>query len=326
MPLIVLLSACPAECSEENPVDPENQPIGPLNPCSNNTPAITVNLVPDSLFERATLQATATANYPAGGCSATRTWSSTNTAAATIDANGLITGVVSGSTSITATENGGTGSKQLRVVPRPVASARILPSPLSVVVGQQVVLAAEFFTNDNVLVPGLNPTWSSSNASVATVSTNGVTMGRAVATGVVAGTSTIFAQVGPIAGSATLTVTNPLPGVEDIQVLVNCTSTGPVCAPPFSHTFTATSQASVLFQASPTHCGVITLQIKLDNVVKHTSGNLAAGASTAVVNLGPFSASGSHTLELIATGVPGGCIPASGQLNAWAGTLSLTRN
>ncbi|MFL6302933.1 MAG: Ig-like domain-containing protein, partial [Candidatus Sulfotelmatobacter sp.] len=85
-----------------------------------NVSAVTISVTPDSpaFAARATQQFTATqknANGTTTNVTATATWSSANTAVATIDASGLATGVASGLTSITASLNGLSGTTSITV-------------------------------------------------------------------------------------------------------------------------------------------------------------------------------------------------------------------
>jgi uncharacterized protein YjdB len=137
------------------------------------------------------------------------TFSSSNTAVATIDANtGVATGVAPGTTSITATSEGKTSdAATLTVDPVPVGSVTISPTSESVVEGSTTP-AFTAVTKDgsgNVLT-GRTVTFSSSNTAVATIDpTSGV------ATGVSPGTSSITASSeGKTSNAATLTV-DPAP-------------------------------------------------------------------------------------------------------------------
>src|SRR5205807_2130476 len=70
------------------------------------------------------------------------TWSSNNTAVATVNGSGLVRGVTAGSATITATSEGQSGTSAVTVTPVPVASVTVTPSPASVTVGLTVQLTA----------------------------------------------------------------------------------------------------------------------------------------------------------------------------------------
>src|SRR5207249_6540966 len=60
------------------------------------------------------------------------TWSSDNTAAATVNGSGLVSGVAAGSATITATCEGQTATSDITVTSAPVASVTVSPASISV--------------------------------------------------------------------------------------------------------------------------------------------------------------------------------------------------
>ncbi len=110
-------------------------------------------------------------------------WTSSDSAVATVDANGKVTGVAAGGATITASS--GTASATCAVtVTAPVQTVAVSLDKTSgeVEVGKTVTLVATVTGNENTTV-----TWTSSDTAVATVDANGVV------TGVKAGTVTITA-------------------------------------------------------------------------------------------------------------------------------------
>src|SRR5205807_2025040 len=93
-----------------------------------------------------TVQLTATPKDASGNPLTGRavTWSSSNTAVASVDGNGLVTGGTSGSATITATSEGQSGTSSITVsnVPVPVSSVTVSPASASVSAGQTVQLTA----------------------------------------------------------------------------------------------------------------------------------------------------------------------------------------
>ena len=86
--------------------------------------SITVNPTNSTLITGGSQQFTATGTYSNGGpqdITGQVTWTSTNTAAATVNATGLVTGVSPGTTAITATMNSVTGSTLLTVQTAPLS-------------------------------------------------------------------------------------------------------------------------------------------------------------------------------------------------------------
>lgn len=102
---------------------------------------------------------------------------------------------------------------------------------------------------------------------------------------------------------------------------VNCNPVAPVCNPPFVHNFTgAANNVQIVYSAPSNHCGAIKIEVTLDGTLKLTSNAVDPNGNTGNLDLGAVAA-GNHALSLRAVGVPGGCIPASGNVTAWQGTL-----
>ncbi len=170
-------------------------------------PVATVTLTPASatVNEGQTLQLTATLKDANGNTLTGRsiTWSSSNSSAATVSASGLVTGVVAGSATITATSEGQSGTSAITVVHMPVASVTLTPALATVSAGSSLQLTATpKDANGNPLV-GRTVTWQSSNTSAATVNSSGLV------TGVAAGSATITATSEGQSGTAAITVTPP---------------------------------------------------------------------------------------------------------------------
>src|SRR2546426_3126 len=124
-------------------------------------------------------------------------WTSSNGAAATVSAGGLVTAVATGSATISATSEGQSGGASITVSNAPGAAA-------SVQVGQTVPLTATPKDANGNPLSGRTINWSSSNTAVATVNASGLV------TAVVAGAATITATSEGQSGTASITVT-PVP-------------------------------------------------------------------------------------------------------------------
>jgi uncharacterized protein YjdB len=134
-------------------------------------------------------------------------WSSSDNSIATVSASGVVTGVATGVATITATSEGQSGTAAVTVTPSgpgPVVSITVSPATAAVVIGGSVTLVATARDANGTVVPGTPMTWSSSDGSIATVSSGGTV------TGVSLGTATITASSGAVSGSATITV-QPVP-------------------------------------------------------------------------------------------------------------------
>jgi uncharacterized protein YjdB len=172
--------------------------------------SVSVALAAGSLNPGQTTQATATARDASNNVLAGRTiaWTSSNTAVATVTTSGVVTAIAVGSASITASSEGQSGSAVLTVTsapPVPVASVSVTLANSSRNPGQTTQATATTRDANNNVLTGRSISWSSSNASVATVSGSGLV--TAVAVGTAQITATSEGQV----GSATLTVAAPPP-------------------------------------------------------------------------------------------------------------------
>src|SRR5438094_7059559 len=151
-------------------------------------PAVaSVDVTPPSASVQAgqTVQLTATPK-DAGGAplsGRTVTWSSSNTAVATVSNSGLVSGVTPGTATITATSEGKSGTSAITVTPVPVASVEVTPATASVQPGQTVQLTATLKDANGNTLSGRAVTWSSSKTSVATVSGPGLVSGATIGTG-----------------------------------------------------------------------------------------------------------------------------------------------
>jgi len=118
---------------------------------------------------------------------AAATWTSSSTTVATINASGLATGQNPGTTTITATLSGKSGTATLTVTSATLASVNVTPDTPSLPAGgnQQFTLTGSYSDGTSADVSG-QATWTSSNPSVATVSTTGLV------TAVAAGTTRSF--------------------------------------------------------------------------------------------------------------------------------------
>ena len=130
-------------------------------------------------------------------------WSSTNSASVTVSNTGLITGIAPGSSSITATIEGKIATASVNVAKAAVSSIGLKPN-LSVVridENQQVIATVKSTSGGELLGVRLN--WSSSDSSIATVSTTGVVTGKSV------GTATIIVSFGGVTAQAKIEVIDP---------------------------------------------------------------------------------------------------------------------
>jgi len=130
------------------------------------------------------------------------TWGSSNSAVATVNGSGLVTGVAPGSATITATSEGksGTAAVTVTVMSVPVATVGVTPASANMTVGQTAQLTATPRDASGNALTGRVVTWGSSNSAVATVN------GSGLVTGVAAGSATITATSEGKSGASSVTV------------------------------------------------------------------------------------------------------------------------
>ncbi len=172
------------------------------------TPAESVTLSPTtaSLKVGETVSLTATV-LPANATDKTVTWTSSNSAVATVDANGKVTAVALGDATITAKCGSVSATCSVTVVATPAESVTLNQTSASLKVGESVSLTATVLPAD---ATDKTITWSSSNTAVATVDANGKV------TAVALGNATITAQCGEVSASCEVTVLPIL--VEEITL------------------------------------------------------------------------------------------------------------
>ena len=127
-------------------------------------------------------------------------WNSSNAAVGTVSDAGLFSAVAVGSTTITATSEGASNTATMAVLPVPVASVSLTPTAGTLLVGQSLQLAASPRDSIGGTLSGRDVTWSSSEASRATVSGTGLVTALSV------GPVTISASSEGRTGTATLSV------------------------------------------------------------------------------------------------------------------------
>jgi uncharacterized protein YjdB len=167
--------------------------------------SVIVTLASSTITDAQTTQATAVDKDADGNVLTGRTisWSSDNTAVATVSPTGVVSAVAAGSTQIRATSGGQTGSAPLTVIPR-VAAVIVSPSSANVIIGNNLQLAAETRDANSNVLTGRTVTWSSSAPSIATVSASGLV------TSVALGSVTITATSEGKAGTSSISVV-PVP-------------------------------------------------------------------------------------------------------------------
>ncbi len=132
-----------------------------------------------------TLTLVATIN-PANATNKDVTWSSGNTGIATVNNNGLVTGIKEGTTTITVTTRDGGKTATCTVIIKKSQSTVISPSSVTLDQNNVIIRVNEILTLKPTITPNnasnLGVTWKSSNGDVASVDSSGTIKGNKVGT------------------------------------------------------------------------------------------------------------------------------------------------
>ena len=149
-------------------------------------------------------QFTATATYSDGttaNVSSSAAWSSSVPSVASINATGLATGLAGGSTNVSATFSGVSGTASLTVTAKTITAIAVTPSTANILLGdsQQYTATATYSDGSQANVTD-SAAWAVSDSNVATINSSGL------ASGIGLGSTGITASLGGFMGSAALDV------------------------------------------------------------------------------------------------------------------------
>ncbi len=128
-------------------------------------------------------------------------WSSSDTTIATVNQAGVVSGRNVGTAKIAASMGGLSGVATIAVVGQPIAAVVVVPSSATLRINTTLQLSDTVKNAAGAPVPDQVVTWSSDNASVASVDAAALVVAHA------AGTAHITGTVGTVSGTATITVT-----------------------------------------------------------------------------------------------------------------------
>ncbi len=128
-------------------------------------------------------------------------YSSSNTAVATVTTEGNVIAVGLGGATVSAVADGKSASVQVTVTPETAANVIITPSTLTLRRTNTRQLTATARNNQNTIITGRTFRWGSSNSSIVSVDQNGLL------TALTPGTVVISAEADQTSGSASVTVT-----------------------------------------------------------------------------------------------------------------------
>src|SRR5205823_942086 len=140
--------------------------------------SIAVTPANPSIPKGTTQQFTSTGTYSDGSTldlTSSATWVSSNPVVATINAGGLAGGAAAGTSQVSASSSGVTGSTTLTVGPALLLSIALTPAnPSTPQGGTQQFTATGTYSDGSMLDVTSSATWVSSNSAVATITVAGV--------------------------------------------------------------------------------------------------------------------------------------------------------
>ena len=231
---------------------------------------------------------------------------------ASVSSTGVVTGVVPGKATISATSGGKTGTAEVTVTATPVASVVVTPAQPTLVVGRTVTLTAQALSASGQPLMGRTVTWSSSTPSIADVTTSGGVIAAS------AGSAVVFASIDGVLGWANVTVV-PVP-VASVTVSPATTSVA----------MGQTSQLSAVLRDASGNVltgRVVSWSSSQTSIATVTSAGVVTGVSagTATITATSEGQAGSATVSVVSPGVRTLTItPSSATVNAFGGTVALT--
>ena len=168
--------------------------------------SVTVTSAQSSVVVGASVQMSASTLDASGNTLTGRTvaWSTSDAAVASVNTSGSVTGESIGEATITATSEGRNGSASITVL-TDVASVVVIPDPAVVISTLSVQMTATAQAADGLPLTGKTFTWTTADASTATVDANGLV------TGGTPGSTTVSATSEGVTGQATVDVLTPPP-------------------------------------------------------------------------------------------------------------------
>jgi uncharacterized protein YjdB len=255
-----------------------------------NLTGITVTPAASSIPVNTSQQFTATGSYSDGSSrdlSALVTWRSSATSVASIDVNGLASGVAAGTTTISATLGAVSGSTSLTVNAPTIISLTVSPDGLTLGIGiKQQYTATATYSDGSSQDLSSGVTWSSSDNTVASIDNNGL------ATMAGEGTVTITATAGSFSDTATLTV------VPASLVSISVTPASPSIAMGTDQQFIATGFFN---DGSTQQLTSVTWSSSNVNVASINASGLATSTGIGAVTITATSGSVSGTTSLTVT-------------------------
>jgi trimeric autotransporter adhesin len=267
-----------------------------------------------SIEVKVTQSFSVTAVYQNGTTAAVAaTWSSSNEGVATVAATaggrrGTATGVAAGTTTITATFNGLTDTASLSVTEVPtLVGLTITPSTLSelLVGATQQLQANAVFSNGNTQVVTTQTTWTSTDPTVASVSSaggGGFGRGAGLVTAIGAGKTTINAVYNNLNATISLSVRAPQP-------------TGLLITP---------TSATIRVGATQQFVALVTMEDGTTQTVTNQAAWTTSSGTIVSITTGGGGGLGGGGNRGLATGVSAGTATVTATYNNYTAKASLT--
>lgn len=237
-----------------------------------STAEVTINAVPASIT--GTMSICEGTNTTLSTTTTGGSWSSSNTAVATVGSTGIVNGIAAGNATITYTQGGCSTTANLTV--------QAIPSAIS---GTLTICTG---TTSNLSNTSTGGTWVSDNTAVATIGSTSGTV-----TGVVAGTATITYSVYTGCTTTAIVTVNGVPDAitgtptacEGGTTTLSCTPTGGVWT-------TTTPSVATIGSAS----GIVTGVNAGTAIVTYSAGTGCYSTTTITINAAPGTPAGTATV------------------------------
>lgn len=285
--LLGIASACSSGPDEPDPVQPRDDNVTDVVEV---TPAAVTLELPDG-----SAQLQAVARNRAGSALSGRSfaWASSAPSVAAVSGSGVVTAVGPGTATITAAADGRSGTSTVTVIEAPVARVDVTPASATLVVGATVQLQAQPRDGAGNALEGRTIAWTSSAASIASVSATGLVNGASP------GSAVISATAGGVAGQAAIQVLSE-PVTGDLACGRLIAGTISAAAEVDVLTFTANAGASVLLTLTQTTAGFNSLVHARATLLSPAGGELMVFDSNTQRRI-DLPATGTYTLRINAS-------------------------
>lgn len=284
--------------------------------------SITVAPADSTIGVNSTVQLSATqtlSNNSTTDVTASVTWTSSNAAIASVSASGLVTGISAGQVVINAAGQGVTGSAVVRVVAGAgETSLAVMPTSVNLVGNftQQLTAVSTLGDGSSLDVTTDSGTsYTSSNSTVATVSTSGLV------TAVNPGSSTVTVTRGSLTATSAVTVANATLQTIAISPLNATVQVGQSTSFTVTGTFSDGQNRNVTSSATFTSSNTA-----VATVSGNSASGVSAGNSTITATVGAQNATASLTVTAAGGGGGTGGLGRLNALRALAGLNPVTEN